>query len=104
MSEKNRIDGRKFTCANNRFRTNTAKGYPHGRRGAKGSVFKEPLLRSDDGHTLWLEHVYDTKNDTETFWLMWYDPGGNSTVTMSSVIDGQKIKEMASRLAMFIDL
>ena len=99
MSGKNRINGQKFTCANNRFRTNTAKG-PHGRREAKGSVFKESLLRSDDGYPLWLEHVYDTKSDSETFWLMWY----NATVTMSGVIDGQKIKEMASRLAMFINL
>jgi hypothetical protein len=104
MPEKNRIDRQKFTCANNRFRTNTAKGYSHSGDETKGSVFKEPLLRSDDGCTLWLEHVCDTKNDSETFWLMWHDADVNSTVPMSSVIDGGKIKEMASRLAMFIDL
>jgi hypothetical protein len=103
MSAQNRFEGKEFTCSNSRFHTDITKGKRHGARKSRGSVFPEPLENSN-GYTLWLEHVIDKRNATETFWLMWYDPNGSPTIAESSVIPADRIKEMVSRLAGFIDL
>ncbi len=104
MAKKNQLNEQPFTCDNLGFQTNTQKGMSHGLGKAKGSVFKKPLVVSIDGKTLWLEHVIDKKNHSETFWLMWYGSDGSPTIPMSGVISADQVKEMASRLADFIKL
>lgn len=104
MSDKDRLEGKEFTCSNKRFHTDITKGERHGLRKARGSVFPQPLVSSDSGYTLWLEYVVDKKEKGETFWLMWYDPNGSPTIPMSSVISADKIREMTSRLAGFIEI
>jgi len=65
-----------------------------------GSVFEEPLVPGD--YSLWLEYAVDTKTDSETFWLMWYDADGSPTIPLSGVISAGQVRDMASRLATFI--
>jgi hypothetical protein len=79
-------------------------GKTHGRAKAKGSVFVRALLTASNNHSLWLEYVTDKKGDSETFWLMWYDPEGSPVIPMSGVISIDQIKEMSRQLAGFIKL
>jgi hypothetical protein len=86
-----------FASGNQRFWTNAAKGYPYEPGKPGGSVFKEPLA-NDDGQTLWLEHVWDDKLKKETFWLMWYNNVGQPALSVSGVINADKIEEIGRRL------
>ena len=75
-----------FTCANDRYRTDTRYGYPHGAGQARGSVLPVPLVtRADTGDTLWLEYVAGAEGTV--YWLMWYDGAGHPRVTYSAVMD-----------------
>lgn len=96
-----RID---YTCANRRFRTDIAKGEPHGQHPSRGSVFREPLAGSQDEgeYSLWLEHVVatDDPND-ECYWLMWYR-NGLPTIPLSGILYRQDIANMQRLFASFI--
>ena len=85
-----------FTNENSRFRTNTAKGYPHGPGRPAGSVFPTPLF--DDGYSLWLEHVIELATGSESYWLMWYDPQGKATIKISGVMGREDLKALAQKL------
>ncbi|MHC0612689.1 hypothetical protein [Komagataeibacter oboediens] len=75
-----------FTCANDRYRTDTRHGHPHGAGQARGSVLPAPLVtRADTGDTLWLEYVAGAQD--MLYWLMWYDATGRPRVTYSAVMD-----------------
>lgn len=75
-----------FTCANDRYRTDTRQGCPHGAGQARGSVLPAPLVtRHDTGDTLWLEYV--AGGPGTVYWLMWYDATGRPRVTYSAVMD-----------------
>ncbi len=95
-----------FTCSNRLFETDINKGKPHGvgQGGvahALGSVFDAPLV-SHGGYTLWLEHAINRKDQSEKYWLMWYDPNGIPTIPLSSVMDRADIQEMSRQLSSFV--
>jgi len=85
-----------FTNENSRFRTNTAKGYPHGLGQPAGSVFPDPLF--DEGFSLWLEHVIERATGRESYWLMWYDENGRPTIKVSGVMSRDDLKILAQKL------
>jgi hypothetical protein len=93
-----------FTCTNRGFETNLQKGKTHARRRAKGSVFRSPLVTTDDRYTLWLEHAINQRTRQQTYWLMWYDPNGVPTIPASSVIDATEIRELGKRLCDFVEI
>jgi hypothetical protein len=96
-----RID---YTCQNRRFRTDTAKGQPHGQHPTRGSVFAEPLAggQAPDQYSLWLEHVVSTDApEDECYWLMWYHDG-RPTIPMSSILQRDDIANMQRLFASFI--
>jgi hypothetical protein len=88
-----------FSCDNYQFQTNVMVGYPHSPSETRGSVVSQPLIRNDDGYTLWLEHV-TAKNDRDAhwFWLMWYDGQGLPTMPMSAVFDLHQLGGMIEQL------
>lgn len=91
-----------FTCQNRRFKTNIAKGEPHGRSPTRGSVFDQPLVRYQDG-SLWLEHVEDRDTPNELFyWLMHYDDAGYPTIPLSGIMGKDDLQEMARLMASLI--
>jgi hypothetical protein len=90
-----------FTCENQRFMTNTAKGSMHGGATARGSVFPNPLI-NHGGYTLWLEHVVEKGASTDLFWLMWYDSNGVPTIPLSGIFDRNDLQEMVGQLATFV--
>lgn len=101
MAERHRLNGQQFTCANDRFRTDTDNGRSDR---ARGSVFAGPLFENDQV-SLWLERVHDTHQPSEPFyWLMWYDARGNPTIPLSGVMSAKDVKAMVGRLAEFMDL
>ena len=86
-----------FTCANTRYRTDTAHGHPHGAGHVRGSVLPAPLVtRPDTGDTLWLEYVAGPEGTV--FWLMWYDIHGQPRLTHSAVMDRANLNIMLHRL------
>jgi len=93
-----------FTCSNSRFKTNTARGRPHGSGRACGSVFEQPLL-AEGGHSLWLEHVTDELEPERAglYWLMWYNSDGAPLVRVSPVFEAEQLREMSRQLAAFIE-
>ena len=96
-----RID---YTCENRRFRTDIAKGQPHGQHLTRGSVFPEPLAGSQDHdeYSLWLEHVISTDDpDDECYWLMWYC-NGSPTIPLSGILHRDDIANMQRFFAAFI--
>ncbi|MGU3360333.1 hypothetical protein ACLBWX_08375 [Methylobacterium sp. M6A4_1b] len=95
------INGAPYTCENKRFMTNTAKGQPHGSGQAGGSVFPNALV--NNGYSLWLEHVIDKNNNSEAFWLMWYDDKGRPTIPASGVMWPDELRGMIAQLSAFID-
>jgi hypothetical protein len=103
MAFKDRLNGIAFTCSNRRFDTNINKGHPHGVGQASGSVFAQSLV-AHGAISLWLEHVTDKQNASDTFWFMWYDHQGSPMIPLSGVFDATDIQEMAKRLADFIDV
>ena len=103
MGRRHRLEDQAFTCANSRFQTNTRKPFPHGEGVAGGSVFEKPLAKTEQGDSLWLEHVL-AKDGAEAFWLMWYDQDGNPTIPLSGVMSADEVREMSSRLARFMEL
>jgi hypothetical protein len=103
MAFQHRLNGIAFTCSNRRFNTNITKGHPHGNGQAVGSVFAQPLFWSLS-NSLWLEYVEDKVDGVEVFWLMWYDANGSPTIPLSGVFEASDIKEIAKRLAGFIDI
>lgn len=60
-----------FTCTNYRFETNTLKGERHGSSATPGSVFRDTLIQTPDGYSLWLEHAVRKGTRDEYYWLMW---------------------------------
>ncbi len=76
-------------------------GKPHGQSLVLGSVFDRELV-SDNGSTLWLEHVESIPDGAKTYWLMWYDPTGMPTIPLSGALDKEQIQEMARQLASFL--
>jgi hypothetical protein len=103
MSARHRINGTvDYTCENVGYVTNVSKGYVHGRGQARGSVFRQSLIRHG-GYSLWLEHVTEKASGADTFWLMWYH-GGIPTIPLSGVLDASDIQTMAGRLASFIQV
>jgi hypothetical protein len=99
-----RIEGPKgrmnFTCENKGFMTDVKRGFPHGKGNAKGSVFPEPLF--DNGqYSLWLEHVLNRDDNSECFWLMWYQKG-QSTIAASGVFSKSDILNVGRKLLDFI--
>ncbi len=85
-----------FTNENARFRTNTAKGFPHGAGQSAGSVFPDPLF--DQDYSLWLEHVIEPATGSESYWLMWYDTSGRPTIKTSGVMGREDLKTLAQKL------
>ncbi|MCE2563630.1 hypothetical protein [Komagataeibacter sp. FNDCF1] len=86
-----------FTCANARYRTDTAQGHPHGAGHVRGSVLTAPLVtRPDTGDTLWLEYVAGPEGTM--FWIMWYDANGQPRLTHSAVMDRVNLDIMLHRL------
>ena len=84
------------TCENARYRTDISKGCSHtGHSKYRGSVLDTALV-DRNGYSLWLEHVIEIKNNTEWYWLMWYQDG-LPTIPMSSVFD-EKDKDNMVRL------
>jgi hypothetical protein len=92
-----------YTCSNNRYETNSSKGYPHGPGQALGSVFEEPLY-DKEGYSLWLEYVTEKKTGEPSFWLMWYDGNGHPTIQYSAIFDGDQIRKMVAEFAKFIQV
>lgn len=92
-----------FTCENSGYRTNLEKGVPHGSMSQnRGSVFPAPLV-DHGGWSLWLEHVEDTRDATEVYWLMWYDHrDGRPTIPLSGVFSRAELANMISQLAAFL--
>ena len=76
-----------FSCYNYAFRTDIGMGNPHSTYATtRGSVTGQPLVRTIEGATLWLEHVEEVKNPTQKcYWLMWYDPTGIPTIPMNPI-------------------
>lgn len=89
-----------YSCGNRRYRTNTAKGFPHGTCSTRGSVLKDPLV--SHGYSLWLEHVEEIDTGDEVYWLMWYDQHGKPTIPMSGILDRDELAEMSKQLAGFV--
>jgi hypothetical protein len=96
-----KIRGQPFTCENNRFGTDTAKGHPHGKGHPPGSVLEAALYRNPDC-SLWLEHVTEWGKPTDRYWLMWYDKNGNPIINVSAVLEERDLREISKRLADFI--
>ena len=104
MSFKDRLDGRAYTCSNDRFETDVRRGRRHGPRQARGAVFPQALLRNTRGYSLWLEHVIEKKTRKRVFWLMWYDRQGSPTIPLSGILGAQDIREIVKRLADLIQI
>ena len=91
-----------FTCENYRFSTNIHKGHRHGTSSkVKGSVFEEPLVHTDGGYSLWVEHVIEKDSEDEMYWLMWYDADGIPTIPLSSVFSKANLEKMMGNIARF---
>ena len=92
-----------YTCLNARFKTDISKGHPHGAHSdSRGSVFTEPLA-DHNGDSLWLEHVCDHKhNESDFYWLMWYDSQGRPNMTMSGILNKADLTRMQGLFAGFI--
>ncbi len=103
MAFKNRYQGHAYTCANRRFHTDITKGHQHKSGGARGSVFQKPIIE-DGSYSLWLEHVVDEEDGRDVFWLMWYDKSGSPTIPLSGVFEAADIRQMAARLAAYIQV
>jgi hypothetical protein len=104
VAAKDRWNGVPFTCGNAGYYTNANRqnSQPHAPNPTGGSVFVDPVLRTHDDYTLWLEYVTEIGTGNECFWLMWYDLNGSPTIPMSAVFDADQIQVIASRLASFI--
>lgn len=91
-----------FTCANARFGTDTARGYPHGMGQPAGSVLQGPITDDGNGGTLWLEYVIDSHGpggwQTEPLWLMLYDRNGSPTIKQSATFDRSSLQTIAAEL------
>lgn len=98
MAPKDRCDGQPFTCCNRGYGTDTKRGKPHGRGRAKGSVLPKPVLKNDNGTTLWLEHVTGKREGPGLFWLMWYDRAGTPTISGSGVFDAEGLETIKHQL------
>lgn len=92
-----------YTCENILYKTDITRGNPSNTQHMKrGSVFNQSLIDSQS-HSLWLEYVIDKQNDdTELFWLMWYDSQGKPTIPLSGIFRRNDIQLMVGRLAEFI--
>jgi hypothetical protein len=91
-----------YTCNNAKFKTNIAKGEPHGNCPTGGSVFNKPLVVYQGG-SLWLEHVQEHENPDEPFyWLMHYDHTGYPTIPLSGVMGKDDLQEMARLMASLV--
>ncbi len=89
-----------YYCENRRYKTNAAKGHPHGPGNPGGSALPGPLSGALNGvdYTLWLEHVIEIATSDEVYWFMWYDPSGNPTIKVSGVLNRNDIRNMAQQL------
>jgi hypothetical protein len=86
-----------YTCENNGFRTALSRGKTHGNTTTRGAVTGTPLLRNNNGDTLWLEYVTRTNNE-EYLWLMWYDSTGKPTIAMSAIFEQDTLPEILKQL------
>ena len=93
-----------FSCHNSAFRTDIGRGNPHSNYAATlGSVTGQPLVRTSEGATLWLEHVEEVKTPTQKcYWLMWYDQNGIPTIPLSGVFDKSELGQLAQQLVQFV--
>ena len=99
MAEKDRIANKNYTCRNIKFQTDTRKGHPHGSRQVRGSVFKGPLCKGENGYTLWLEHVTNLNDSKDQcYWLMWYQDG-IPTIPLSGIMHRKDIINMVASFA-----
>lgn len=74
-----------FTCANNKYRTDTSKGYPHGVGHEKGSFFSGYIRQTESG-SLWVEYVANSDGSaTDGLWFVWYDVNGRCLTKSSAV-------------------
>src|ERR1700680_3423857 len=88
-----------FSCDNYGFQTDITRGHTHTPSETNGSVVAQPLIRKNDGYTLWLEYVADKRDpQADWFWLMWYDGEGKPTMPMSAVFDRQQLGGMVDQL------
>lgn len=89
-----------YTCQNERFKTDTKSGHSHRRNQRhKGSALGLPLLdNTEDGYSLWLEHVTDRKNPKKPgYWFMWYEKG-IPTIPLSGIFYRDDIQKIAHKL------
>jgi hypothetical protein len=93
-----------YSCENYGYRTDIGNGQPHSSYAAtRGSVTGQPLVRTSQGATLWIEHVEEVKNSTQKcYWLMWYDPDGKPTIPLSGVLDKTELGRLAQQLMQFV--
>lgn len=94
----------RWMCSNSRFSTDTRKGKPHPDGRTDGSVFDGPVAGSDEGNTLWLEHVFDSQPEggpNECFWFMWYDRHGNAAIKTSAAFSEADLRKVVDKLADF---
>jgi hypothetical protein len=96
-----KVNGQPYTNGNSRFATDTNKGQSSASRQACGSVFPGPLYVDPD-YSLWLEHVVEWGNPTDSYWLMWYDKSGNPLISVSPILGKKDLQEISKRLADFI--
>lgn len=95
------IGGQPYTCENARFKTNINKGHSHGLAPARGSALLNPLVSHH--YSLWLEHIVDKQDDSEAFWLMWYDDQGRPTIPLSGAMWLDQLRDMVGGLSKFIE-
>jgi hypothetical protein len=88
-----------YTCTNYRYETNINKGECHGASATHGSVFRDSLIHTPDGYSLWLEHAIEKSTRSEYYWLMWYDAQGKPTIPLSGIFNRADLGQMADRLA-----
>ena len=85
-----------WECQNDRYKTATGLGHPHGTGNPGGSVFPEPISGTPGKtSTLWLEYAepLDEEGDP-VFWLMWYSRGGKPALPGSAVFDRRDFERM----------
>ena len=95
------INNTPYTCENKRFKTNIVRGKPHGSAAVLGSVFPQALI--NNGYSLWIEHIIDKNDNSEGFWLMWYDANGAPTIPLSGAMWPNELREMIAQLSKFVD-
>lgn len=80
-----------FKCVNNKYQTDTGRGYSHGPGTEKGSFFPEAIRITESG-SLWIEYVAFTDGTaTDGFWFVWYDTKGRCLTASSAVFTSEDL-------------